>query len=101
MKIVEILLLIAYMLVVCEISFYNYALIRKLKEFTLNELEDTLSHENFYIKFFTISSIVSVPITYNSLSLLAFMIFFIQTLVLVYSFNKLKRSLLAQMNERL
>lgn len=101
MKTEEILLLIAYMLVVSEIAFYNYSLIRKLKDLTLNELEDTLFHENFYIKSFTISAIVSVPITYNSLSLLAFLLFLIQTLVLVYSLNKLKRSLLAQIKERL
>ncbi len=96
----EIIVLALYSIVIFQIIVHNNGIIKRAKNMHKNRLIKTISNENRFIEIFTYSSITSIAISYFYLSINIYIIFIIETFILVFSFSSLKKNLQKELNTR-
>ena len=96
----EIIVLALYSIVIFQIIVHNNRIIKRAKNMHKNRLIKTISNENRFIEIFTYSSIISITIFYFYLSTTIYIIFVIETFILVFSFSSLKKNLQKELNTR-
>lgn len=96
----EIIVLALYSIVIFQILVHNNRIIKRAKNMHKNRLIKTISNENRFIEIFTYSSITSIAIFYFYLSTTIYIIFVIETFILVFSFSSLKKNLQKELNTR-
>ena len=96
----ETILILLYSITVFQIVFYNNKVIRKSKNMHKNRLIKTISSENRYIQTYTGLSIISIGIFYFYLSTILYVVFVIETFILIFSFSSLKKNLQKELNTR-
>jgi hypothetical protein len=100
MKLDEVFILLIYSYILVKILKYNSCIISKVKSVNKKELQDILVYENSFIETYTFLSLLGVLFFYWYLSTNSYIVFFIQSFILVFSLSTMKKHILIQLSKK-
>jgi hypothetical protein len=100
MKLDEVFILFIYSYILVKILKYNSYIISKVKRVNKKELQDILLYENSFIEVYTFLALLGVLFFYWYLSTNSYIVFFIQSFILVFSLSTMKQHILIQLSKK-